>query len=1220
MVPDGRVEMARRASQVPETLLLFRILLISSDSSPNDDCCHTKEFVNLKSARKFVKTAHWVLEKVLDVICCPGIWLKPFWLASTGAHLQSMDSLEIWTQTCCPKYEGRNLVLFPLCSSLCKPSCRLNLIRPQQVDIISEPALYPLTNGKKFNSVFYDGIFWNTFFKIRRFAVSHAFEPYKRMRPIYWQRNTAQKQGYKCTGTGLTSTINNPGRKDVELSIIISRSDSWTLEYIGSKTNVNAGLMGTLQVHKERGTEALIHPHALAALEVAFIFVQLLQHVYRYMKENSYEVANEAVVYSYSYTTNRLFQPAPKKTQSRSPKRMVEKLNCSHYLFGCLIFTIQLLYQSSSACTDIRGQLSAFNCLHYDPDSSTFSMTCSFAWTYNTTKCLVLQKNEKFEGNGHSINLNGVTNWEGLFRIATNENSRPSSLDDAPVIHDVHMIGGETSRQGGFIIQSDQKHFIVKHCSSSGVIQGPQCCLGGGGICGQQCSGDILITHSWSTGEIRGWGSGGIAGREIGVNGNTGNTVIISHCYSTGRIFGQASGGICGYRTGWRNKGILIIKQCYSLGEIRGSRSGGITGTEPAHTNGHVSITNCYSRGAITGSQYAGGICGFNAGWIGGTVILANVYASGKIDHEDAGGLIGRISDDAKQINITMSVYNGDTGHMVGGSNDAHYEEKISGDLEDITGTVYCYTGNDDNNQCWDSDTVWQAVEDDFPILQDTPIPLPSVTPTPTPSITPTPKETKTSTPSSTGSASNSRTITPSGTPSYTPTVTKTASQTRSVTPSLTSSETGTVTGSPSPTSSPSETKTTTPSATLSPTASISGTPTETQAPTSTVTPSKTKTPSDIRSSTPSGTSASTSTPTSSNTETMTPSHTHTPFLTGTVAKTKAVTCIPSQTESPTRTPSTTTTVSGTHLPSGAATGTVMVTTTITPSSSDSNPGPSTGIQSTRENPDILVSVALTGPLILIVMYIGYKRLQNKRRQKVAITGNLEDLYAMEFGMNYEPKDHIEKQYDIDEQGEGIHSAKAKAAILQNPLARVGNVQKGHEGTISQCEIHSVKSSTSSALPFLLVDMTSIKPSDTSKVKVVSSKRPDLRRIHGNTGSDSPKMQIARISQVDTSQMKMVDRTIIKLRVWKAKLLAEPAPVVEISVPEEMQKDIKKLDNNHNPFETSKRLVSQLEFAHRRENGRTAVSVEIAKYTQSRRQMPVRVRKKEFTAVLPNAH
>lgn len=89
-------------------------------------------------------------------------------------------------------------------------------------------------------------------------------------------------------------------------------------------------------------------------------------------------------------------------------------------------------------------------------------------------------------------NLTEVTNWEGLFRINGSDGGSPSSLEDAPVIRDVHMIGGETSYIGGFILQSARKHFIVNNCSSSGVIRGDSG-AGAGGICGQACSGDTYV-------------------------------------------------------------------------------------------------------------------------------------------------------------------------------------------------------------------------------------------------------------------------------------------------------------------------------------------------------------------------------------------------------------------------------------------------------------------------------------------------------------------------------------------------------------------------------------------------------------------------------------------------------------------------------------------------------------------------------------------------------
>ena len=393
-------------------------------------------------------------------------------------------------------------------------------------------------------------------------------------------------------------------------------------------------------------------------------------------------------------------------------------------------------YTFAWTCVDIRIDLDKFPCLEYDDDHSLFNMKCSFSWN-EPTECIILRANETFEGNGHTVNLVSISDWHGLFQIADSSNEGgPSSLEDAPVIHDVHIIGGETSAEGGFIIQSQQKHFIVNHCSSSGVLQS-----GGGGICGLGCSGDILITHCWSSGEIVGVRAGGIAGSSLGSNNNEDNTVTISHCYSTGNIVATHTGGICGYAAGYNSDGgSIIIKQCYSLGEILGSGSGGITGGRLAVFNGHglVSITNCYSRGSITGSPHAGGICGDNTGFGGGIVLLTNVYASGRIMHADAGGLIGSIYSDAKLVSITMSVYDDTNGDMIGrndAGNGVLTEKKNSGDLQDIVGTVYCYNDDHGEEDCWNTETIWQAVNDSFPVFR-TSLPTATQCPSPTPSTT----------------------------------------------------------------------------------------------------------------------------------------------------------------------------------------------------------------------------------------------------------------------------------------------------------------------------------------------------------------------------------------------------------------------------------------------------------------------------------------------------
>ena len=408
-------------------------------------------------------------------------------------------------------------------------------------------------------------------------------------------------------------------------------------------------------------------------------------------------------------------------------------------------------------------------CLHYKASNLTFSVSCSFNWTdfFYESEYIGLYKDEVFDGNGYQIGLYGIGDWEGLVRIDDGPSGNaPSSLHNAPVIQNLHVIGGETSVKGGFVIQSAQRHFIVDSCSSTGIIRGlaQSSGFGGGGICGQKCSGDILIKNCWSTGLIHGHSAGGITGREIGLGGNL-NTVNITHCYSTGDIFGVGSGGICGNRAGrdnghvsitksystgnikgavsggicgeiaGNNNGEVVIEQCYSVGEISGRRSGGITGSVTAERNGYTSITNCYSRGTITGSDSAGGICESDTGRNNGTVTLTNVYSSGVIQHNDAGGLIGEIESDANRISVIMSVYNGKTGVMVGGDKNPDNDEKNSANLNDIRGTIYCYNVDQpDAKKCWDNQTIWQRVKDDFPMLRDIPTPIP---PTPSPSPKP---------------------------------------------------------------------------------------------------------------------------------------------------------------------------------------------------------------------------------------------------------------------------------------------------------------------------------------------------------------------------------------------------------------------------------------------------------------------------------------------------
>ena len=499
--------------------------------------------------------------------------------------------------------------------------------------------------------------------------------------------------------------------------------------------------------------------------------------------------------------------------------------NVRHY-FKLLCISVCLVSRCFS-CTDIgeavrNGGIPMYDCLNYSKTGATFEVLCSFSWPEKNT-CILLKEKETFEGNGKEIDLNGINDWEGLFKIAG-----PSALNDAPVIDDVHMVSGETSNGGGFIIQTQQNHFIVKRCSSSGVIRGR-----GGGICGDQCSGDILITHCWSSGKVEGDGAGGITGRQFGINGgavkvaycystgkiggsfcggicggragennnNNGGGLLITLSHSTGRIHGRGSGGICGGATG-QSSGIVKVEQCYSLGEISGRESGGITGNVPSRDHGHVSIINCYSRGDITGADHAGGICGERTGENGGTVILTNLYASGAIKRYNAGGLIGRIRNDIGGIIITMCVFDGDTGTIIGvnDADDTFVTNRNLGNLAEITGATFCYAISDtDEEECWDTTTVWRVVEHGLPVLLSLSSPSPSMTPTPTLTGSGTPTTTKTRTVSQTPTP----TLTSTSTPTCTETETETQTPTGTATPSTTRTSTVTPTPSATPTQKP---------------------------------------------------------------------------------------------------------------------------------------------------------------------------------------------------------------------------------------------------------------------------------------------------------------------------------------------------------------------------------------------------------------------------------
>lgn len=257
-------------------------------------------------------------------------------------------------------------------------------------------------------------------------------------------------------------------------------------------------------------------------------------------------------------------------------------------------------------------------CLQYE--DKVFSLTCNFAWNdpYDENDYILLRANEVFNGNDYEIDLQAFNSWEGLFRIDADV-----GWDHAPVITHLHVTGGRTSYEGGFVVQSDQKNFIVDSCSSSGTVEERR----GGGICGHQCSGTIRLINCWSTGLIGGTNAGGIAGRRLAFEGGS---VHITNCWSDGEIRGSHAGGICGSQAGGA-QGVVTIIKSYSKGDIIGLGSGGICGASATADNGQLRISQCYTVGDIDGDG-SGGIIGWRGGRSSGHIDITNCYTQGNIE------------------------------------------------------------------------------------------------------------------------------------------------------------------------------------------------------------------------------------------------------------------------------------------------------------------------------------------------------------------------------------------------------------------------------------------------------------------------------------------------------------------------------------------------------------------------------------------------------------
>lgn len=364
-------------------------------------------------------------------------------------------------------------------------------------------------------------------------------------------------------------------------------------------------------------------------------------------------------------------------------------------------------------------------CVEYYSDKRLFRQICDIEWNEwrkELGEYVILHRNQVFEGRNHLIDLTELQNFDGLFKI----DSSVTSFEEAPTIKGVKTVFGRTSRGGAFIIQAEQRFFLVRNCSSSGeigqsgggiagsesgkqgvisvshshttgTIQGPY----SGGISGAataRSGGNAHFTSTYSTGSMEGRGSGGILGAEAGISlySNTSSEVHVKSSRTFGNIRGSMSGGILGKRAA-TNFGRVTVEECFTAGDIEGSYSGGIAGNEAASARGALAILNSYSIGQISmRAVHSGGLCGSETSKGAGKVHMENVYMLSKPRNSCMIGNTSREHPSGgrwSSVVIKYSVHDGSGQNCYLEHEDYPMVDRKgnSGNLNDISGTLYHY-------------------------------------------------------------------------------------------------------------------------------------------------------------------------------------------------------------------------------------------------------------------------------------------------------------------------------------------------------------------------------------------------------------------------------------------------------------------------------------------------------------------------------------------------
>ncbi len=346
-----------------------------------------------------------------------------------------------------------------------------------------------------------------------------------------------------------------------------------------------------------------------------------------------------------------------------------------------------------------------------------------------------------FDGQGHTISNFYMTNDDhrvGLFRSAQNATFKNVNFENAFVddnnnngkngfavlvgwgdgnltFENVHIKSGTVygyNYVGGLVGEYQANSTLtLTNCSNGALIYADH--DRAAGMVGHS-KGSVVANGCSNTGEIYAGYSdaGGIAGW---IEDDESSFV---NCSNTGKVSTDAcAGGIFGYFGSTSQDKRMTLTGCSNTGyiESRAKIAGGIGGFLETDNNAHQ-IKNNTNRGDVYGREDAGGIIGSNAGF--GTWENDFNYGSVRCDNDNAGGILGEVSDDYQDF---RNCYN--TGKVTGknsvggilgyGQNQNHTFTNCgnSGEItatSDSAGGIYGY-GNSSTptiEECWNIGTI----------------------------------------------------------------------------------------------------------------------------------------------------------------------------------------------------------------------------------------------------------------------------------------------------------------------------------------------------------------------------------------------------------------------------------------------------------------------------------------------------------------------------------